>query len=134
MHCLLLPESPLEASVGVPLAVAGPGVVGRNLCDDSVIILDLHATFLEVAGADPSNDADSRSMAPYLREQPIVLATSSSRDWARGGWPSMVPTSWFLDMIRKNAEVERNGSPGRSIPRKPERSERTAHLSSTTYR
>ena len=42
------------------------GVVGRNFCDDPVTILDLHATFLEVAGADPSNDADSRSMAPYL--------------------------------------------------------------------
>ena len=59
-------QSPLQASIGVPLAVAGPGVVGRNLCDDPVTILDLHATFLEVAGADPSNDADSRSMAPYL--------------------------------------------------------------------
>jgi choline-sulfatase len=59
-------QSPLQASIGVPLAMAGPGVAERNLCDDPVTILDLHATFLEVAGAELSNDVDSRSMARYL--------------------------------------------------------------------
>jgi arylsulfatase len=62
-------QSPLQASIGVPLAVAGPGVAKRNLCDDPVTILDLHATFLEVAGAKLSNDVDSRSMARYLADQ-----------------------------------------------------------------
>ena len=58
--------SPLQASIGVPLAIAGPGVIRRNLCDDPVTTLDLPATFLEAAGADAMPDVDSRSMVEYL--------------------------------------------------------------------
>ena len=53
--------SPLQASVGVPLVVAGPGVAGRDPSDAPVTLLDLHATFLDLAGVDPG-DVDSRSM------------------------------------------------------------------------
>jgi arylsulfatase len=68
-------QSPLQASIGVPLAVAGPGVAERNMCDDPATILDLHATFLDMAGAELSNDMDSRSMTRYLAGE-----TDSPRD------------------------------------------------------
>ena len=58
--------SPLQASIGVPLAMAGPGVARRELCDDPVTTLDLPATFLEVAGASAMDEVDSRSMVQYL--------------------------------------------------------------------
>jgi choline-sulfatase len=58
--------SPLRASVGVPLMVAGPGIVPHEPDDSPATILDLPATFLQWAGLDPSADMDSRSMADYL--------------------------------------------------------------------
>ena len=53
--------SPLQASVGVPLIAAGPGVADREPITDPATILDLHATFLDYAGLD-AGDVDSRSM------------------------------------------------------------------------
>lgn len=58
-------DSPLEASVGVPLVVGGPGVESRDPVDDPVTILDLHATALDYVGLDPGT-VDSRSMRPFL--------------------------------------------------------------------
>ena len=58
--------SPLQASVGVPLMVAGPGITPREPDDSPTTILDLAATFLEWAGLTPGAELDSRSMAPYL--------------------------------------------------------------------
>ncbi|MDP6778646.1 MAG: sulfatase-like hydrolase/transferase [Candidatus Latescibacteria bacterium] len=58
--------SPLQASIGVPLAIAGPGVARLRLCDAPVTTVDLPATFLDLAGASPMEDVDSRSMARYL--------------------------------------------------------------------
>ena len=57
--------SPLQASIGVPLIVAGPGVAKRDPNDSPITILDLHATFLDLAGLDPG-DVDSRSMRPLF--------------------------------------------------------------------
>jgi choline-sulfatase len=57
--------SPHQASVGVPLVVAGPDVADRDPIDDPVTILDLHATFLDYAGLD-AGDVDSRSMRDCL--------------------------------------------------------------------
>ena len=57
--------SPLQASIGVPLVVAGPGVACRSPSDVPITTLDLHATFLDVAGVDPG-DVDSRSMRPLF--------------------------------------------------------------------
>lgn len=58
--------SPLAASVGVPLLVAGPGVSHRGADDAPITILDLAATFVEWSGLTPSADLDSRSMRAYL--------------------------------------------------------------------
>jgi arylsulfatase A-like enzyme len=62
-------QSPLQASVGVPFIVAGPGVASRGSVGDPVTILDLHATFLRYAGIEPAPDIDSRSMKNYLGKE-----------------------------------------------------------------
>ena len=57
--------SPLQMSVGVPLVCAGPCVANQDPVDDPATILDLHATFLDVAGLN-AGPVDSRSMVPVL--------------------------------------------------------------------
>jgi len=61
-------DSPLHASVGVPLVVAGPGVIDADPCNVPVTTLDLHATVLDYAGID-AGDADSRSMRSLLNDR-----------------------------------------------------------------
>ena len=58
--------SPLQASVGVPLVIAGPGVAATGRDDAPMTTLDLTATFLEWAGLTPGEDLDSRSLVGYL--------------------------------------------------------------------
>ncbi len=53
--------SPLQASIGVPFIVAGPGVAKRAPNNAPITTLDLHATFLDIANIDPGN-VDSTSM------------------------------------------------------------------------
>jgi len=58
--------SPLQASVGVPLVVAGPGVTHGEADAAPMTTLDLTASFLEWAGQAPSPELDSRSLVGYL--------------------------------------------------------------------
>jgi arylsulfatase A-like enzyme len=58
-------HSPYQASAGVPMVVAGPGVEPRGRCEEPVTVLDAHATFLDYAGVTPG-DIDSRSLRPFL--------------------------------------------------------------------
>lgn len=58
--------SPLQASVGVPLVIAGPGVAASGRDDAPMTTLDLTASFLEWGGLDPGDDLDSRSLVNYL--------------------------------------------------------------------
>lgn len=58
--------SPLQASLGVPLIIAGPGVATRGACAIPATTLDLHATFLDWSGLAPDPERDSRSMRPFL--------------------------------------------------------------------
>ena len=58
--------SPLQASVGVPLAIAGPGVAAVGRDDAPMTTLDLTASFLEWAGLTPDAGLDSRSLVSYL--------------------------------------------------------------------
>jgi arylsulfatase A-like enzyme len=53
--------SPLQASVGVPLVVAGPNIPDQNPITDPATILDLHSTFLDYAGV-AVDSVESRSM------------------------------------------------------------------------
>jgi arylsulfatase A-like enzyme len=55
-----------QASVGVPLVVAGPGVRRGVRSDALVVLQDLTATFLDAAGADRLPEMDGRSLRPVL--------------------------------------------------------------------
>jgi arylsulfatase len=73
--------SPLHASIGVPLVVAGPGVAEQTPRREPVTIMDLHATLLDRAGVDPG-PVDSRSMADAFE------GGSTPRDVVRSGLSS----------------------------------------------
>lgn len=59
---------PLQASLHVPLVIAGPAVARGVTIDAPTTLLDLHATFAEIAGARPLAGIDSRSLVHQLRE------------------------------------------------------------------
>ncbi|MCA9161194.1 MAG: sulfatase-like hydrolase/transferase, partial [Planctomycetales bacterium] len=54
---------PHQMSIGIPLVVCGPGVA-RGKISAPATFLDLHATVLDLAGAEPIPGVDSLSMAP----------------------------------------------------------------------
>lgn len=59
---------PHQPSIAVPLIFAGPGI-GRNLSTEQpASLLDLHATIVEIAGAEPLPEIDSRSLVPVLAD------------------------------------------------------------------
>jgi choline-sulfatase len=75
-------QDPYQSSVGVPLVVAGPGVTPRGTVGVPATILDLHATFLDLAGVDPG-PIDSRSMRSYFAggESPRDVVFSGLGHW-----------------------------------------------------
>jgi arylsulfatase A-like enzyme len=56
-----------EPSLRVPLVLTGPGLRGGTIRDDPVTTVDLTATVLALAGAEPPRPADGTSRAPTLR-------------------------------------------------------------------
>jgi arylsulfatase A-like enzyme len=50
--------SPLQGSIGVSMIIAGPGVAARGVHRAPATTMDLHATFVELAGLSPTPDAD----------------------------------------------------------------------------
>lgn len=58
-----------EPSVNIPFVVAGPGLEQGRSTDALVVLHDLTATFLELAGAPDLPESDSRSLLPLLRGQ-----------------------------------------------------------------
>jgi choline-sulfatase len=71
---------PFQPSVSVPLVVAGAGVAARGTYAGPASLVDLAATFVELAGGQPAADWDSRSLVPLLGG-----ATRSHRDAAFTG-------------------------------------------------
>lgn len=57
---------PYQPSVGVPLVIAGPGVVKGEVCNELVTTMDLTATFIEYADVTVPSDMDSRSLKKLL--------------------------------------------------------------------
>jgi len=73
-----------QPSVGVPLIVAGPGVVSGKRSSALVSLHDLAATFLEMAGLAPLPAMDSRSLVPVLEgreEEHREVVASGLKDW-----------------------------------------------------
>src|SRR5690606_26806725 len=56
-----------EGSVHVPLICAGPGIRAGATSNDLIEMIDLAATFAELAGLPAPPDWDARSFAPSLR-------------------------------------------------------------------
>jgi arylsulfatase A-like enzyme len=69
-----------QPSVGVPLAVSGPGFRRGAASDALVSTHDLTATFLELAGAEELPEMDSRSLVALLRGE-----TDTHRAHVRSG-------------------------------------------------
>ena len=63
---LWMKRLPQQASVGVPLVVAGPGVRHGSSSAALVSLMDLAATFIDFAGAEVPASMDSRSLRPVL--------------------------------------------------------------------
>ncbi len=59
-----------EEDIRVPLIVSGPGVPEGETLPHMVLNNDLAPTFADLAGADPPNFVDGRSLAPLLDESP----------------------------------------------------------------
>jgi len=72
------------ASVGIPLVIAGPKIEAGTSSDALVLLHDLAATFIDLAGAAPLAEAEALSLRPVLlgdsnRHRP--WAYSALKDW-----------------------------------------------------
>lgn len=65
-HDLWMKRLPQQASVGIPLVVAGPGVREGASTAALVSLMDLAATFLDFAGVETPGSMDSRSLRAVL--------------------------------------------------------------------
>ena len=57
---------PYQASIGIPMVAAGPGVKARGVSNALVSLHDLTATFLDYADVKKPSAMDSRSLRPLL--------------------------------------------------------------------
>jgi arylsulfatase len=69
-----------EASSGVPLIIAGPGIVEGKMSEALVSLHDLTATFLELSDTPPLPEMESRSLLPLLKGN-----TREHRKYLRSG-------------------------------------------------
>jgi arylsulfatase A-like enzyme len=74
---------PYQASAGVPLVIAGPGIESGAVHNGPATIMDLAATFLDYADVRVGVEMDSRSMRPLLEGR-----TRKHRDVVRSGFGS----------------------------------------------
>jgi arylsulfatase A-like enzyme len=74
-HDLWAKTKPHQPSVGVPLAISGPGIQAGVDTNALVSLIDLTATYLDYAGLDVPNDMDGKSLRNVLTGK-----TSTHRD------------------------------------------------------
>lgn len=101
-HDLWGKKHPYEASVGVPLIIAGPEFAQGRRSDALVDIMDLAATCLTAAELPVPEDMDSRTLIPYLRDD-----EPAHRDHiisALGDWQAVRDTRYKL--VRGFPEIE----------------------------
>jgi choline-sulfatase len=67
-HGLYTKSVPYEASVRIPLVIAGPGVE-RGTSDALVELIDLNPTLCDLVGLPPQEDIDAQSLVPVLRSE-----------------------------------------------------------------
>ncbi|MBM7069329.1 sulfatase-like hydrolase/transferase [Actibacterium sp. 188UL27-1] len=80
-HGLLLKgPMPFDGLLRVPMIVRGPGITPETRCDEPVSTLDLSATFLEMARAEPALPQHGQSLLPLLRGEPDTRSHALS-EW-----------------------------------------------------
>lgn len=57
---------PYQASAGIPLIIAGPGVIPNRQTNALTSLIDISATFLDYAGAEKLPQMEARSLRPLL--------------------------------------------------------------------
>lgn len=80
---------PYWQSVAVPMVIAGPGIAPRSPEDRPMTILDLPATFLDLADIEVPSDWDSISLRPFLTDTqaaPPRDVVTSGLDKKTGNW------------------------------------------------
>lgn len=113
-HDLWMKRYPRQASVGVPLVVAGPGIREGASTDALVSMMDLAATFLDYAGAEVPASMDSRTVRPVLDG-----SSGTHREFLLSGLnPWRCITDGRLKLIRGWPDGARNS--GNSLPVYPE--------------
>jgi choline-sulfatase len=66
-HGLYTKSVAYEASLRVPLLVAGPGIAGNRISDSLIELIDLNPTICDLAGVPVLPRIDAKSIAPVLR-------------------------------------------------------------------
>lgn len=83
-HGLWGKKSWRQASVGIPLLIAGPGIRPDVVSDTPVELQDVTATLLDAAGATALPEMEARSLCPLLAgetDRHRGLAVSGLEDW-----------------------------------------------------
>ena len=112
--------TPYDEATRVPLFVRGPGVPASGRVSQLAANIDLAPTFAEIAGIDPPDFVDGRSMIPLLRGDPV-------RDWRE----VLLIEDFGGDLAEGRFEGDDVGPPGHGIP--PFWSLRAEHLLYVEY-
>ena len=76
-HGLYTKSLAYEASLRVPLIVAGPGIEANRISNGLVELIDLNPTICELAGVPVLENIDGRSIAPVLRDETVTHRTET---------------------------------------------------------
>ncbi len=95
-HNLWMKRLPQQASVGIPLVAAGPGIRQGETTGALASLMDLAATFLDYAGIPVPSAMDSRSLRPVLEGE-----TEDHREFLLSGLdPWRCVTNGRLKLVR----------------------------------
>ena len=78
-HGLYTKSLAYEASLRVPLIVAGPGIEANRISNELVELIDLNPTICELAGVPVLENIDGRSIAPVLRDATVTHRTEDGK-------------------------------------------------------
>lgn len=114
-HNLWKKRQPHQPSISVPLVIAGPGVSPERVVDHPATILDLTATWLDYAGAQPLPGMDSRTLRPVLESR-----VNTNRDAALSAFGD-----WRVAFDGRYKLVRRSGQPDQLFDMKEDPTEST---------
>ena len=81
-HGQFFKHSAYEASVGIPLAMRGPGIPAGHVIDQTpVSLIDLYPTILDMVGLDPEPDLPGSSWLPLVRGEEHNRSDSVFAEW-----------------------------------------------------